>query len=459
MRSKSLLVLALIVSGLAAFIYFSERHMPTTEERKQQADRVFPGLDRDDVETIEIRNSHGSFRLVKEGETWRLVEPIDFPADQTAVSSLLGSLERLDADRTLTADEVDLAAYGLDKPSLSVTLGTADGGSLSLAIGDEAALGSNRAMRRGDEPGVVLAAGWLVTDLDKGLDGWRSRDVVDVNADDVASLQIVADGDRIQVVRQDDEWRLLEPLEDLADGDHVRNLISDLDALRVVEFLDDPPTLAELGLDAPASRVTIVRSEGGDPIRLDFGASRTADSRTEIACRRNSSDLFWVDDRAATRLAKAPVRWRSTKVAEFDTWDAERLTITAGDDSVTLERHDGLWNDPNGGDVDFTAVQDRLSALAGLEAVEFDLVEPATPPMGTVELVLTAASEGGEPRRLTWAFHRQLTEGGDALVRSSDRPAVMSVSASQVDRVLADPSSLIKPPNEAAEGEDSAEQE
>lgn len=458
MRSKSLIILALIVAALGAFIYFSERHMPTTEERRQQADRVFPGLERDDVESLEIRNSHGTFRLVKDAESWRLVEPIDFPADQTAVSSLLGSLERLEAERTLAADEVDPAAYGLDDPALSVTLGVADGGSLTLSVGDEAALGSNRAIRRGNEPTVMLAAGWITTDLDKDLDGWRSRDVVDVTADDVASLQIVAGDDRVQVVRQGDEWRLLEPLEDVADSEHVRNLVSDLDALRVAEFLDQPQPPTELGLEPPAYQVTIVRSEGGDPIRLDFGATRSEEGRTEVACRRNSSDLLWVDDRAATRLAKAPVRWRSSKVAEFDSWDAERLTISSADGSVSLERREGLWSDPDGGEVDYTAVQNRLSALTGLEAVEFDLIEPATPPAGTVELTFEA-DDDGEPRRLVLTFHRPLTEGGDALVRSSDRPTVMSVQASQVEEILADPTSLIKPPSEATAEEGSAEGE
>lgn len=445
MRSRSLIVLTLVVVALGAFIYFSERHMPTTEERRQQADLVFPGLERDQVESIVIHNSHGNFRIVKQGESWRLFEPIEFPADTTAVSSLLGSLERLKVERTLVAGEVDPKAYGLDDPPISVELGLAGGEPLALEIGDETALGSNRAMQKKGDPDLILAAGWLVTDLDKDLDDWRSRDVIDVAANDVASLQIVADGDRIQVVRQDDEWRLLEPLEDLADGDHIRNLISDLDALRVTEFLDQPPPLAELGLDDPSSQVTIVRSEGGDPIRLDFGATRTQDDRTEVACRRDSRDVFWVDDRAMTRLAKAPVRWRSTKVAAFDTWDAERLTISSGDQSVTLERREGLWSDPQGGEVDYTAVQDRLSTIAGLEAVEFDLVEPDTPPAGTVELVLSAGNDDETPRNLTLNFYRPLTDGGDGLVRSSDRPTVMSVDASQVDKVLADPQSLIKP--------------
>jgi len=84
-------------------------------------------------------------------------------------------------------------------------------------------------------------------------------------------------------------------------------------------------------------------------------------------------------------------------VAPFDTWDAERLTITAGGRNVTLERKDGMWVAPGGGEVEHGAVQDRLATLAALEAVDFDLVEPAGPPAGTVELELKAPATTPSP--------------------------------------------------------------
>jgi hypothetical protein len=444
MRSRNLILLALVVAGLGAFIYFQERHLPTTEERRAKADTLFPDLERDQVASLDIHNTHGAFRIVKRGDSWHLVEPIEFPADETAVSSLLGSLENLKAERTLTESEVDPKAYGLDRPSIALTLTTGDGSTSSLEIGDQAALGSNRAVRRNGESSVILVSGWFVRDLDRALDEWRSRDLAEIPADDVASLVVLAGADRIELVRQGEAWRLLQPLEDVADRDHVRNLISDLDALRVEEFLDDPPPAAELGLDVPAYQVTILRSSGGDPLRLDFGSSRERDGRTQVACRRNASEHFWVDDRAATRLAKAPVRWRSTKVAAFDTWNAERLTITAGGSSVTLERKEGMWVAPQGGAVEYGAVQDRLAALAALEAVDFDLVEPATPPTGTVELELKAVGDDAEPQQLSFSFHRPLVEGGQALVRVSGRATVMSVNAATVEQILADPMALVK---------------
>ena len=54
-----------------------------------------------------------------------------------------------------------------------------------------------------------------------------------------------------------------------------------------------------------------------------------------------------------------------------------------------------------------------------------------------------------EPERLSFSFHRPLVEGGLALVRVSGRATVMSVAASQVEQILADPEALIRPAQES----------
>jgi hypothetical protein len=361
MKTRNLIVLAAVVLAVGAYILFYERHQPTTEEARERADKVFPALERDAVEWLQIRNSHGDFRITREGDGWRLTEPIDFPASTSTVNSLLSSLVNLREERRLDVTEVEPASYGLDEPELRVSMGTGDGELFELAVGDETPLGSNRAVQRGQDASILLTPGWFVTDLDKELDDWRSRDVVDITADDLASVQVVAGSDRIQAVRDGNDWRLLEPVADLADRDHLQSLISNLSSLRIEEFID-PEAVdgAALGLDQPGYRVTLVRTEGADPIELAFGSSRDQEGATQIACRRGQ-DTFWVNDVAAARLAKAPVRWRSPKVYGFDTWEAELFTVSTVDQELRLERSEGLWQAPDGDELDYTAVQQRLS--------------------------------------------------------------------------------------------------
>jgi len=446
MKNRNLLILAIIVVVLGAYVLFYERHQMTTEEKAERTDMIFPDLDRDRVVAVDIRNSHGEFRIEKRGDDWRLVSPIDFPADSTAVGSMLSSVVNLKEQRRLEAGEVEPAAYGLDRPELSVTLTTEDDFIVELLVGDKTPLGSNRAIQISGDAGIILCSEFFVDDIDKELADWRSRDLVDVAVTDVASVQVVAGSDRIHAVRQGDSWRLLEPLEDVADQDHMRNLLQDLNNIRIEEFLDGAPDQVALGLDAPSYRITIVRSDGANPVRLDFGAINEENGSTRVACRRGEDEYFWVSDAAAIRLAKAPVRWRSATVHHFDTWDAEALTISTGDATVTLERSEGLWRSPDGGELDYTAVQDRLRALADLEAIEYDLVDPITEEMGMVELAFKgdSAAEEADPVRVSYVFHRPLTEDGDAIAVVSTRGSVMSVDSEKVAEILADPELLRK---------------
>lgn len=437
MRAKHLVVLAAAVAALAAYILLYERHQPSTEEARAKGQKVFPDLGRDDVTGLEITNSHGAFTLERRGSGWELTAPIAFPAEDGAVSSLLGSLEGLERERTLAAGEVSPSDYGLDRPQMRVVLRTDDGVRHALDIGGETALGGKRAVSLGGDE-VILCSGWFTRDLDKDLDGWRSREVVDVFADRVASFTLEAGSDRVHAVRVGERWDLLEPIADLADRDQLRNVIADLNALRVSEFVDDAanPDPAALGLEPPRYRVTLVRSEGEAPTVLELGATREHDGATEVACRRDGRDLLWVDDRALTGLGKAPVRWRSVTVYPFDSWDVESTTLSDGETNLALERGGGMWTLDGGGEADPSEVLDRLSKLAALRATDFDLVEPAAGARGRVELGLASPDPGGEPQRVAFTFYPPLTPGGRALVRVSARDTVMGVEAASVDEVL-----------------------
>jgi hypothetical protein len=437
-KGKNLLVLAAIVLAVGAYIFLFERHQPSTGEAAKQAEKVLPDLASEDVISIVVEGHHGRVKLEKSDDEWRLVEPFDYPADASKVSSALSALTGLEADRRLPAADVDPAEYGLDEPDLTVDLETSDGETVEISVGDEMPLGSKRALEVAGSHEIVVASGWFVNDLDHEVDDWRSREVVDVKADQVASIDIQAGPDHIQVVRLGDEWQLESPLQDLADADHLQGLISDLDSLQIEEFLDGPQQPADLGLDAPAYEVVLVRSDGGEPLRLDLGAQREGDSGTEVACRRGDSEYFWALDRVTTRLSKAPVLWRSKKVRPFDTWEVSAVVLSKGETTARLKREDYQWRfADDGAEADQASVQDRLTALAALEATNYDLMAPPTSEMGRAEVILGGGDDKDqEEKTLTFTFYEPLTENGRALVQVSGRDTVMGVETADVDAIL-----------------------
>jgi len=435
MRGARLAVLAAVVVVLGAFILLYERHRPTTDQNREQAERIFPSLERDTVAAVEIRNAHGRVRLEREDDDWALVEPVHFPADSSKVQSLLDALVNLNAERTLASNEVDPAAYGLDPPLVEVELEDRQGNRRRLKVGNETALGASRAVSI-DPSQVKLCASWFASDLERDVDHWRSRQVADVFVDQVASVELESSSGRVHAVQVDERWTLLEPLHDLADRDKLQTLLADLNGQRVEEFVVGAQDPSVLGLSPPAHRVTLVRNDGRQPLVLELGATRERDGTTQVACRRNGMDLMWITDRALTALGRAPVLWRSTTVYPFEAWDVEGLTITSGTTSVALRREGGQWQGQGDAEVDSRAVTERLSALAQLEAVDFDLIEPGSGESGRVEMLLSAAAEDGEPTPVRFTFYPPVAPGGRAVVRVSARDTVMSVDPAAVETIL-----------------------
>lgn len=183
----------------------------------------------------------------------------------------------------------------------------------------------------------------------------------------------------------------------------------------------------------------VVRSDGGEPLRLEVGATREGDSGTEVACLRGDGDFFWALDRVRTRLSKAPVLWRSKKVSPFDTWEVEGLRLRTPDDAVELEKADFQWRfAEDGAEADQARVSDRVTALSNLEATDYDLMAPMTAEMGRAEIVMRADDAGGESGELVFTFFAPLSEGGRAMVRVSGRQSLMGVDAAAVESILAD---------------------
>jgi len=438
MKTRNLVILAAIVIAFAAYVFLFERHRPTSDESAAATEKVLLDFERDDVAGIVIDRAAIRVRLEKVGEEWRLREPLDFPADTSVVSSTLGSLTNLTADRRLAADETNPADYGLEQPGILVTLRMADGSERIIAVGDELPLGSKRALRVDGREEVTIAAGWFTSDLERKVDDWRSREVAEMLEDDVASIDIEFGTDSIRAVRLEDHWQLLRPLEDLGDGDHLGSLISDLASMRIVEFLDDLADPSELGLDVPENEITIFRADGGEPLRLDLGATRDGEGGTEVACRRGDGEYFWASERVLTRLAKAPVLWRSKKVMPFETWSAEEFRVTTSESSTSLSLVDGFWRFADDVEANMTNVQERLRALADLEATDYDLMAPLTREMGNVEVVFDAEDDGQERSALTFSFYAPLEEGGRAMVQVTGRGTVMGIKVEDAEAILED---------------------
>ncbi len=435
MRPSRLVALALVVVALGAYIYFVERKAPTTDEIKERADKLFPGLEQDKVTKVEISNTHGRFELVKENDDWKLAVPIADDANSGAVSGLLSSLAFLKAERTLEAKDVKLADYGLDEASLTLTVHVDNGASYTLKLGEDLPLGAERAALTTGEK-VYLIGKYIATDIDRDLAGWRSTELARVMSADVASLTVRSADGRIALAHAGGLWTLTEPIADLAERDRAEGLIGSINGAQVKEHVDIAGDPDALGLANPRFEVTIIRKDDKAPLQLAFGNEREVAGARQVACRRGDR-ILWVDASAVSNAGGPLGDWRSRRLVALDTWNAEALTIEAGGAKAALERKDGIWKSGDV-EVDGDAVSRRLAALSDLQVVGFDVPGPGGPPLGTVEVKVKDGA--GLDVKL---YPGTDPESGIAEVKG--RAGFFAVDAARVQELLADPPALAAP--------------
>jgi hypothetical protein len=195
---------------------------------------------------------------------WRITAPAALRADEGAMSELLWKARDLRAQDFVAEDAKRLAAYGLDKPQVRLTLWEKEAKepkTLLLAPAREkgrayaATLGSGAA-------GVMAVEAKALDDLARGVTDLRDRSLAEAfDAKDVSRITIQRAGLTLTLDRTgtgEEDWQLAGPKKGKARGGRVSELVWTLRNLKWKELVAeqgwDP---ARYGLDATATTVTL----------------------------------------------------------------------------------------------------------------------------------------------------------------------------------------------------------
>jgi Domain of unknown function (DUF4340) len=322
MKPRNTLLLALVVAALAAFVWFYEIEGGAQRTKQEEAAKhLFPGVTAEQIQSIELRTSDGSTaRLEREGDAgWKLVAPLQAPADRFAADGLASTLAELSPEASFDTPE-PLENYGLTgEPRVRFRAGDKD---YALRIGNATPVGGNVYATDGAGERVYTLASWRRNALDKTVKQLRDARVLDFDRAQIKGITLASGDGRVVLARVEDGWRIAEPVEARSDTDAVEGLLSDLQYLRADEFVDAPADDAELGLAAPWLRVELV-PESGEPLRLAVGAVRGE----RRVVRGSAERVFEI---ASTRLESLPrtlaaFRWK--QLASFAPTDAARFEL------------------------------------------------------------------------------------------------------------------------------------
>jgi Domain of unknown function (DUF4340) len=286
---------------------------------------------------LAVTNGAKVFELRRDaaGKPWRMVYPLQARANNTKAEESLQMLQSLRVRQFVHADpKADLEAFGLQTPELEVALGQGTNSVARLQFGKSLTNDARLVFaRRLGVSGIVavpkdLLAPWYaqVNDFrDPFLLTWTGQvAAIDVRGQDNFSLQ----------QQTNETWRVL-PQNLPADTGLVKDLLTTLSGLQIVEFTKDvviAPDLPAYGLASPAQQYILRGAATNSPAGLtnpiiaqvDFGTNQ---GDKVFARRTDEGCVYAVKFADFQRLPSAGWELRERRFWDFSTNDVARLTL------------------------------------------------------------------------------------------------------------------------------------
>jgi hypothetical protein len=342
-------LLALLVAALG--VYLLRVELPKAE-REAEGEKLVDVQD-DAITKIDLTFPDRHIVLAKQDGKdggWRLEQPLEARADDTAVRGLITALTSAKVSKTLEGQTGDLAVFGLDtgNPTVVLTVGTE--AQAPIQVGKATQIGGKVYVRRGDGP-VMLVASPLKVGLDKQVKDLRDKQIMSFTDDQVERIDVKpADGSATALVRKDRDAWVIEPGDHVADPTEVRSYLASLRSARAVDFPADVD-VAQAGLETPRLTVTATLKDGAPAQTLLLGGERTEGSAKQIYVKRaDQPTIYALGDWSWRALSKDAAQFRDKTVLGFAPERVGRLTIERKTGTgATLIRTPTGWN-VEGGD-------------------------------------------------------------------------------------------------------------
>ena len=437
MSVRGLGIAAVLLAVLLGLVYWSDKTQKAEEEAKSSnpANRVV-NLKEDDVRKVEIARKD-SAPLVMErpaaDKSWEMKSPEPLRVDQESASALVSAFTGLSQDRVVEEKASDLSAYGLNSPSVAVTV-TAGGKTERLLVGDETPTGGNFYAKLDNDPRVFTIYSGTKTSLDKTPKDLRDKRLLTFDSGKVSRVELSAKGQTIEFGKNaSNEWQIVRPRPLRADNFAVEDLVGKLRDARMDTTASDEDLKKAASGFAGASRVATV-------------SVTDASGAQSIEVRKKGDDYFAkssivngihkIGNDVGEALNKGVDDYRNKKLFDFGFNDPSKVEITDAGKTYSFTKSGEKWS-AGGKTMDAVGVQSLIDKLRDLSATKFVESGFTTP---STEIIVTS-SEGKRTEKVL------ISKSGDQyLARRENEPATYVLDAKAVEELLRAAADVKEPP-------------
>ena len=346
MKFKTTLILLAVAGALFCYIRFYESKQDTTPVAKLRGEHLVL-FDPEAVDGMTITNNGEKIELRKQDNAWWVVSPVKDLANLTLVhDNILVALHDLQVIDSFQAGGKNptLKEMGLETPVARVKFSGSDAPA-EYQIGNDTAVQGEMYMRMADSNLVCVVDNKLRSDVQKKLDDFRDRRLIEVAPQFVARLDIRSPAGEIEALQERNVWALSKPLQARADSLKIGQLVSQTLSAHIEGFLpDDGANLASYGLAEPRGTITLNIAGSNTPAVLQIGQPVENDRKKVYAKLSTRESVLVLPESINDVLFMKPNDVRDRRLMELNVDMVDRIHIDyTGKPRLTIGRKGEDW--------------------------------------------------------------------------------------------------------------------
>jgi hypothetical protein len=424
-KPHGLIIAGIVLAGLIGTLYWSNHHKDsdTTEASADVPPKIL-AVKEADISKFELKKN-GTAQVAGDRTgtgPWHITSPAFLPADQSAVSSLLGTFSSLSSERLVEDKAANLSPYGLDAPKFEVDLTQKDNKTQKLLLGDNTPAGNGIYAKLESDPRIFTIPSFTRTSIDKNANDLRDRRLLTFESDKISQVDLISKKQEIAFGRNKDEWQIVKPKPLRADSTVVDELVRALtEAKMELDALDDQKKPASAFASATPVATAKVTSESGTQ---------------ELQVRKNKNDYYAkssvvegiskVTGTLAQALDKNLEDFRNKKLFDLGSDDPNKIEIRDGSKTYFLTRSGEDWWSGSAKKMDAGTVQELMDKIRDLSANKF-VDSGFTAPL--VDLTLTS-NDGKRVEKVTIS-----KAGENYIAKRENEPSLYQLDSKAVEEL------------------------
>lgn len=275
----------IMVVGLAAFLLLSRN--PNRVESKAK----FLDLDTTTVNYIRVVNTDGDLEMKRVGAHWRITKPIDFPANESYVRTLIEKAFGLEYESLITKNKDKFSQFELSDSAIYVEIGVENGKIDKFYSGKPSDTYTHTYMRKEGSDEIWLVSGTPKSSFSRLPNDWRDKKVFELDRTLITKILLKFPDETLELTREisspnvdttltasDTSWNVTTPKGEVfkINQKPLNRIMNTVTRINAVDFRELPNDTIP-GFDKPEFAVEVFL-EGNQHERLDFMPNKTGDT-------------------------------------------------------------------------------------------------------------------------------------------------------------------------------------